>query len=142
MKPDAFLVQAGRLAAQARTDPANARTAASRAYYGAYHLVRLFLMEMNFPVGKDHDLHKPLLATRHAIGIDAARYLSRLYDFRRRADYELLNTDSERQESAQLAVENAERLAFLLLQMKAEPLRAEIVAGLEAYKQQLKPRLG
>jgi len=137
MRPDDFLVQAGRLAAQSRNDAADARTAISRAYYGAYHLVREFLIGLNFAVGKDHDLHKPLLATRHASGIKAARFLSQLYESRRRADYELTNAECERQEVAQVSVEYADRLKALLLQMQAEPLRSEIVAGLEAYKQLL-----
>jgi hypothetical protein len=141
MKPDAFLVQAGRLAAQSRTDPANARTAISRAYYGAYHLVRFFLVELNFAVGKDHDLHKPLLASRQSSAIEAGKLLSYLYKSRRRADYELVNTGCEQQEVAQVAVERAERLKGLLLQLEVEPIRSEIVAGLEAYKQQLQNRI-
>ncbi|WP_254512636.1 HEPN domain-containing protein [Anatilimnocola floriformis] len=141
MKPEAFLAQAGKLAAHSQNDAANARTATSRAYYCAFHLVRLFLAELNFPAGKDHDLHKPLMASRNPIGIEAARYLSHLYESRRRADYELTNVGCETQEVAQNSVERAERIKSLLLQMQAEPPRTEIAAGLHTYQQQLPNRI-
>lgn len=140
MKAENFIVLAGKLAAQATADPANARTATSRAYYGAFHLVRLYLNSLNFAVGKDHDLHKPLMATRHPLAMEAGRLLANLYEDRRRADYELTNVNCEHQIVAQVSVEQATRLKSLLQQLDQDPLRSEVKLAIEKYQEQLRPR--
>jgi uncharacterized protein (UPF0332 family) len=140
MKPDKFITLAGKLAAQSKSEPAAARTATSRAYYGAFHLVRAHLLSLEAVVGKDHDLHKPLMATRIPLAVEAGRLLSMLYEDRRRADYELANLHCESQTLAQISVEQAERLKALLTQFDAEPLRGEIKAAIETYQQQSRPK--
>lgn len=138
MKPVEFITLAGTLSVQA--DKARIRTAISRAYYGAFHLVTEFLVGLGFSTGKDHDFHKPLLASKHPLAMDAARILADLYDDRRRADYRLADSDIEEQLRAMRCVELARRIESLLLQCNAEPARSSIKTAIDAYQQQSMPK--
>lgn len=138
MKATDFIALAGTLSVQPET--ARLRTSISRAYYGAFHLATEFLAGLGFNVGKDHDLHKPLLASKHPLAMDAGRSLSDLYEFRRRADYRLADPDVEQQSRAMRCVELAKRVESILLQCNAEPARAEIKSAIDAYQQQSRPK--
>ena len=84
MKPVEFIALTGTLSVQ--SEKSRIRTSISRAYYGAFHLVTEFLTGIGFNPGKDHDLHKPLLASKNPLAMDAGRILADLYEDRRRAD--------------------------------------------------------
>ncbi|QDU30856.1 hypothetical protein ETAA8_60050 [Anatilimnocola aggregata] len=138
MKPVEFIALAGTLSVQ--TEKARIRTSISRAYYGAFHLVTEFLSGIGFNTGKDHDLHKPLLASKHPLAMDAARILADLYDDRRRADYRLADTAIEEQIRAMRCVELARYVESLLQQCNAEPARSEIKVAIDSYQQQMRPK--
>ena len=138
MKPVEFIALAGTLSVQ--PEKARIRTSISRAYYGAFHLVTEFLTGIGYSPGKDHDLHKPLLASKNPLAMDAGRILADLYEDRRRADYRLADSDIEEQRRAMRCVELARRLESLLLLCTVEPARAEIKAGIVAYQEQTRPK--
>ncbi len=138
MKPAEFIALAGTLSLQLETP--RVRTSISRAYYGAFHLATEFLADLGMSAGKDHDLHRPLLASRHPLAVEAGNYLSDLYDFRRRADYRLGDAEVEQQARAMYCVERARRIESLLKQCSAEPVRSEIKAAIETYQQQSRPK--
>jgi hypothetical protein len=132
MKPVEFINLAGTLSVQ--TDPARLRTSISRAY-GSFHLVLAFLRELGVQCGKRHDLHKVLLACGHGDARDAGILLSYLYEFRQKADYDLLNARMESASDAQDCVVRARRIESLLLRCEQEPERSAIKAGIEKFLQ-------
>ncbi len=56
MKPVEFIRFAEKLAIQPAVVPAVLRSAASRAYYGAFHLTHEFLVSLGFQPGAKHNL--------------------------------------------------------------------------------------
>jgi hypothetical protein len=138
MKPAEFLSLAGTLAVQ--TEASRLRTSISRAYYGAFHLTLEFLAGIEVPGGRDHDLHKPLLASGHQQARVAGVLISGLYDFRRRADYHLTDSEVELQSTARSCCEHARQIESLLQECAVEPARSEIKAGIERYLQQARPK--
>jgi hypothetical protein len=131
MKPVEFINLAGTLSVQ--TDAARIRTSISRAYYGSFHLVLTFLDSLGVPGGKRHDLHKFLLGSGHAEARDAGILLSYLYEFRQKADYDLLNPRMEGPREAQDCVVRARQIESLLEQCNLEPARSAIKSGIESY---------
>lgn len=138
MKAVEFIALAGTLSVQPET--ARLRTSISRAYYGAFHLATAFLAGLDFSTGKDHDLHKPLLASKHPLAMEAGRLLSDLYEFRRRADYRLADSEVEQQSRAMHCVELARQIESLLQRCNTEPARSEIKAAIDGYQQQSRPK--
>lgn len=138
MNPANFISLAGTLATQ--SDAARMRTSISRAYYGAFHLTLEFLASLEVTCGKEHDLHKPLLASGHTLARTAGVLLSELYDFRRRADYRLADSEVELQTRAMFCCERARQIESLLLQCRNEPARSEIKIAIENYLQHLRPQ--
>lgn len=131
MKPVEFVNLAGTLSVQ--TDPARLRTSISRAYYGSFHLVLEFLQGLGIVCGKRHDLHKLLLASGHSDARDVGILLSHLYEFRQKADYDLLNLRMESASDAQDCVVRARRIESLLQQCDQEPARSVIKVGIERF---------
>ena len=97
MEGSDFIALAGKLAVAAAADEATYRTAISRAYYGAFHIARSFLVELGFqPVGNAnvHAFVRHYLAgSGHPEAYLAASELGYLQAARNRADYDL--DDSE-----------------------------------------------
>jgi uncharacterized protein (UPF0332 family) len=138
MKAAEFINLAGTLSVQA--DAARIRTSISRSYYGAFHLVLTFLHGLGVPCGKRHDLHKILLGSGHAAARDVGILLSYLYEFRQKADYDLLNPKMEASSEAQDCVVRARRIEDLLEQCNQEPARSAIKAGIAGYLKASLPR--
>lgn len=115
MQPEKFLDTARVLAAG--SDPAQYRSAISRAYYAVYNTADRFLARMNFQRPKQdyHDiLQKRLLAS----GDPAFKQLgSNLGDFHRErvaADYHMDKKEPEGQRNAQAAVMKAQQMIAII----------------------------
>ncbi len=76
-------------------DEARYRSAVSRAYYGAYHLVCAFLMRQGVEVVKNQQGHRQAYQSLKLVprpeAVEAARLLDDLRSERNRADYNLLS---------------------------------------------------
>src|SRR5689334_4108895 len=90
MEPSEFVTFAGRAVIHGK---AGARSAISRAYYGAFHAARELLEELagGIPAsGKMHNLISQFLwSTKHASASSAARMIATLHSDRIAADYNL-----------------------------------------------------
>jgi hypothetical protein len=121
MNPGEFITLAGGLVSRG---PAGARSATSRAYYGAYHLAASLLddFQCSCPrVGRNHDLLPKLLASAsHGDAKRAAGLLDDLHGERVRADYHMQRTDSEDQNVAKMSVETAAKIQSLLNSFRAD----------------------
>lgn len=108
MDPNEFVDFSGKIVGHG---PAGARSAVSRAYYGAYHLALSILEDVGCsPPGRrnSHDLVPQfLIASSQGDAIDAGHLLSDLHSERIKADYRLDNPDVETEKFAKLGVETA-----------------------------------
>jgi len=118
MDPAAFIALAGKLAAAPASDEASYRTAVSRAYYGAFHIARLFLVELGFkPVGNTnvHAFVRHYLAgSNQPDACTAASQLADLQSARNRADYDLDDRNAGTRGNAMVVVERAHRVISAL----------------------------
>jgi len=139
-----FLAVAGKLAASPHADEATYRTAVSRAYYGAFHVAREFLVELGFaPIGNAnvhafvrHYLH----GSGHPEGCLAATQLSRLQTARNSADYDLTDTAIGARAFAMVCVEQSHRIVAALENCRTAEARETIREGIIAYEQKVRPR--
>ena len=122
---------------------AGARSAISRAYYGAFHIACDILLELNARVprgGKSHNLVPQYIhSANHALGTLAAKMLLDLHTERIRADYDMSSESVERPELARLRVESALEVQRLLEQFRqdcrADPgLRQQLHDGVAKVK--------
>lgn len=132
MKPGEFIRFAEKLAVQPGAVPAVLRTAASRAYYGAFHLTREFLIDLGFRPGANHNLHNWLTDSSHPAAKKLARCLSDLQTERIRADYELDRTGPESPNSARRAVEMARDFETYLADCQSQAAREQITKDVRA----------
>lgn len=100
-------------------DEARYRSAASRAYYGAFHLVSSFLEETSGEgVLHNHHGHRQvfdrLMATGDADLATAARLLDNLRHDRNKADYDLASKAFRIQTKAQQCVERSDEIRIIL----------------------------
>lgn len=103
MTPLEFLSFAGRVAT---LGSAGARSAVSRAYYGAFHFARETLGELEVKVARNGTSHailpQYLQSTNSTTAKDAAILLSHLHYSRNKCDYDLDDTALDQFSSAQL----------------------------------------
>lgn len=140
MKPAEFIVFAGRVVS---LGPAGARSAISRAYYGAFHVALEVLRELvgEGPGGpKAHVLVPQFLASSHdQDAMLASSLLSDLLGARIRADYRLSNSSVERMILAMDKVESARavesKLASFAERCRQEPAAIQrLREGIERVK--------
>jgi hypothetical protein len=122
---------------------AGARSAVSRAYYGAFHLACELLRDLSGETlgsGIAHNLAVQFLGSAdHVNAKAAARLLGDLHSHRIRADYRLLDPHVEQMEFAQRCVEHAtevqRQLAAFLQACDSDPAaRERLVAGISQIK--------
>jgi hypothetical protein len=126
MRANEFTAFAERLAVQPATTPAGIRSASSRAYYGAYHQTREFLLALGFATGQQHNLQLWFIDCTEPIAHELGKLLGELQSDRILADYRLEQSKPEEPCSARLSVERARRIETLLAQCGSEPLRSAI----------------
>jgi uncharacterized protein (UPF0332 family) len=108
------------------------RSAISRAYYGAFHLVAQFLAEHHRAVRENHTGHQEaylaLFGTGIVEAVQAARVLRDLRSQRNAADYRLSAKGFDDQPHAMQQVESAEAVRSLLDRCRQNP---DVAAALE-----------
>jgi uncharacterized protein (UPF0332 family) len=129
---DDLIQLASRLAANPGLGDAEARyrSAASRAYYGAFHLARAFLADLGARLLKNAtghaELYRVLLSSGQSDAQNAARLLSDLRRNRNAADYDLDSARFRKQSVAFEIVESADQVRELLDRCRQEPALSEI----------------
>ncbi len=135
-----FLTLAGQLVVVGAPGIAEARyrTAVSRAYYGAFHLVVEFLAEFNVTVKKNHlgheDASRRLFQTGHPIAMEAARNLDELRGYRNDADYRFHVRGFDNRNNAQDRCEMAATVRLCLDRCRVEPERTLFQAALDSAR--------
>ena len=122
MTGDDLIHLAGHLAVNSRlgrSDEARYRSAVSRAYYGAFHLVCAFLdKHCGLAVLRNHHGHRQafemLTGLSNPAAVESARLLEDLRHERNRADYNLLVSSFRDAEIARQCVEMADSIRSAL----------------------------
>jgi hypothetical protein len=134
-----FIHLAGKLVASQQPGEAACRTAISRAYYGAFHLVKQYLGSLDLKVTRNHgELQRWLLESGHERARAVGGLLVDLHHSRIRADYDLTKTDVNESGFARECVEVASDLRAILHELDNSAVRAQVKAGIEAYWQRIK----
>jgi uncharacterized protein (UPF0332 family) len=139
-----FIALAGKLAVAPSADEATFRTAVSRAYYGAFHVGRSFLVELGFePVG-NANVHAFVRHYLNASGNSEARLaateLSDLHTARNRADYRLDDPYVGSHSNAIVYVERAHGVVSALERCRADEARDSIQQAITEYERRIRPR--
>ena len=138
MTGDELIALAGNLAVNTGlgTDEARFRSAVSRAYYGAFHLSCALLSDFGITVRRNADGHsevyRALWATQVREAQQVARLLSSLRSERNRADYDLLDPEFRKRETATVNVEAAHEIRLLVEACRREPVRSAIRAHFQS----------
>jgi uncharacterized protein (UPF0332 family) len=144
MDATGFIALAGKLAAAPAADEATYRTAVSRAYYGAFHVARLFLVELGFrPVGNAnvHAFVRHYLASSNdADACLAASQLADLQAARNRADYDLANADVGTRNFAMVIVELAHRVVSAIEKCRRGDVIDAIRQAIADYERRIHTR--
>jgi hypothetical protein len=144
MDAEEFVTLAGKVAGMGK---AGARSAVSRAYYGAFHFAISILDELaTAPAsnGKGHNLVPIFLKScNHPDAQSAADLLSDLHSDRIKADYHIADNRFEGLTFAQNDVENAETIKALLQRFRTacvadESLRRNLRDGVNRVKASFK----
>jgi len=139
-----FIALAGKLAAAPSADEATCRTAVSRAYYGAFHVARSYLVELGFaPVGNANVhgfVQHYLNGSNNPDACRAASLLSHLQAARNRADYRLEDEQIGSRRHAMLVVERAHLVVSSLDDCRRDDTRQSIQQAIAEYVQKTRPR--
>ena len=121
MDPLDFLKNANSL--MNSTEEAGRRSAVSRAYYDAFHYIRLYLIRESIDVPKDATAHEKLPKYLRNSGLENAKYvgqrLGELKDDRWDADYKIAIEDLRRREETSV-LERFNSGTCVLLVLKAD----------------------
>jgi uncharacterized protein (UPF0332 family) len=135
MTGDDFISFATQLLHSSDSSEAARRTVISRAYYGAFHLARSYLLGLGVRLGREHgDVWKGLGSSGVQIAKQAATQLAVLHQNRVMADYDLNSTKPVNPGFVKDNLERAKKIESLLVVCGREPHRAQIKAGIEAAK--------
>lgn len=133
-----FIHLAGTMCVLSGAVEAHYRTAASRAYYGAFHLAQRFLDDLGVPVPRNENAHgflqNQLLNSRHPDAASAGSLLRNLHQNRIKADYDLRDRRFEASDRARRLVESAHAVRRALDECKREPARSAVQAGIAEYQ--------
>jgi uncharacterized protein (UPF0332 family) len=144
MDGTAFIALAGKLAAVPAADEANYRTAVGRAYFGAFHLARTFLVELGFKPVANANIHAfvrhYLQGSNHADASLAAAQLADLQAARNRADYDLGDAHVGTRGFAMVNVERAHRVVSALEGCRRDDAMEAIRQGIEEYERKIHKR--
>jgi uncharacterized protein (UPF0332 family) len=138
-----FIALAGKLAASP-ADEATYRTAVGRAYYGAFHVARSFLVELGFqPVGNANVhafVRHCLNGSGHPDAYIAATELGDLQTARNRSDYQLADRSVGSREFAMACVERAHRVVSALEQCRRDDDRSAIQLAIAEFQRKIHRR--
>jgi uncharacterized protein (UPF0332 family) len=118
------------------TTEAEWRSAASRAYYAAFHVARRLLSDLQFTVPRADRAHQYLIFrlcnSSEGTVQQAGRDLETLRRLRNRADYD--ETPALPQPQAVAAVQIAEMVVRVLDDSRQEPTRTRIMDAMKLYE--------
>jgi uncharacterized protein (UPF0332 family) len=138
-----FIALAGKLAVAPAADEATYRTAVSRAYYGAFHVARVFLIDLGFVPVRNANVHA--FVRRYLSGSGepelclSASILRELQAARNRADYNLDDPNVGSQAVAMATVEDAHRIASAVDRCRTDVSRESIRQAIGDYERQIRP---
>lgn len=139
-----FIALAGKLAAAAAADEATYRTAVSRAYYGAFHVARSFLVELGFEPMRNANVHayvrRHLSGSGNADAVLASELLDDLQSARNRADYRLDDPQVGTRDHAMLIVERAHLVVTAVESCRADESRESIRQAITEYQRRIRSR--
>jgi uncharacterized protein (UPF0332 family) len=139
-----FIALAGRLAAMPAADEAMYRTAVSRAYYGAFHVARSFLIELGFAPPANANVHSFVRHYLNGSGdrdaCRAASLLSQLQSARNRADYKFDEPSAGSRGRAMVCTEWAHRVVSAVENCRADDTRKLIRRTIAEYERRIRPR--
>lgn len=141
MTGDDFISVARELAQH--TTEAHARSAVSRAYFGAFHSVRDWLARSGFRVARNDSVHSMIARWLENCGEPIAEEVGRrlvvLRRERNHADYDITERQFGTLQFARVNVESACFVVATLAKCSAEPARSAIIAGIKAYQAKTAP---
>lgn len=136
-----FIQLAGKFCVLSDADESNYRVAISRAYYGAFHLVRDFLDEIGVVDPQNLNSHnfaqRVLIQSGNSAAFSGGNTLRDLHSYRIAADYERHDVRFESPDFARRTIELAHRLKSILDACRNEPARTEIQTGIADYQSRL-----
>jgi uncharacterized protein (UPF0332 family) len=139
-----FIALAGRLAVSLGAEEANYRTSISRAYYGAFHAARNFLLELGFEPLHNANVHAFVRNYLYESGQPdarvAARDLANLQSARNKADYDLDDAATGAREFAMRCVEQAHRVVTALDACRSDAAREPMRQAIAEYERRVRPR--
>jgi hypothetical protein len=122
----------------ASANPAEVRTAISRAYYATYHVGAEALEEMGFIIEKGPQGHKGVQHRLHNSGDpEISNVGSKLGDLETRridADYHLNDANVERQKTAEALVKMADNLIQKLDKLRSAPNRGKVILEIRKWE--------
>jgi hypothetical protein len=127
MKPFEFIDLAQHFAVQPAATPALLRSVTSRAYYGAFHLAKELISNLQQPKTSKHDAHVWLTDSKADEAHQAGRILADLNNARIKADYHLDDRSAEAINFARRNVERAVEVRLLLQKCGGLP-NASVIA--------------
>ena len=128
-----FINLAVRLASAKSPDEATLRTAVSRAYYGALHIAKAYLLELGFPTTGHGEPWQYLYEGGNKHLSVAAALLSDLQSARVKADYAMQSTAAPTLATVRLQIEAAVRIRDSLGLCADEDTQAAIRKQIEMY---------
>ena len=138
-----FIDFAGKIAAT-YSDAAACRSAISRAYYGAFHVVKSFLASLGIRPPRNANTHVFLQRSLKNSGVplasEAGRFLADLFSDRLSADYDLAKGQVESVAYARMRVETAERIRIAIQTCDTDTTRQQVAAGIADYERALAGR--
>lgn len=136
MDPRDFQILAKKLVAG--TNPAEVRTAISRAYYAAFNCAVAILEELGFRINTGSSGHGEVRNRLSNSGDnDLKKVGSQLADLQNKriqADYRLKKTDIENQKTAQATVQQVDRLIQVLDECLREPRRQRVIEAIQKWE--------
>jgi hypothetical protein len=136
MNPKEFQSLASRLVTS--SDPAEIRTAISRAYYAAYNFAVEVVEELGFRILKSPSGHGEIQNRLNNSGDPelsrVSKQLADLQSKRIQADYRLNDRGVENQKTASALVIQVDRMIQILETCRIEPKRQSVVSGIRKYE--------
>ena len=142
MTGEKFIDLAATLTMLPRGGEEHYRSAVSRAYYGAFHVVREFFtgsLGLTVPPSQKKEVHQYIAVclqnSGHAEAASAASKLSALRTDRNTADYDLQDSIFQSQKNARLRVETAHDIVAAIRRCDSNSAtQAAVKAGIQAYR--------
>jgi hypothetical protein len=124
-----------------RNEPAEIRTAISRAYYATHNVGAEILTGMGFEIvegaGGHGDVWNRLSNSGDSEVMRVGSQLSNLHTTRIHADYWLNRKEVENQKTGQALVKQANRMIQILDEYYSEPKRTQIIKAIQDWEQKI-----